>query len=261
MNKLLIIDGHNLLFKAFYGIPERLLSSGKPVQGVIGFVGIMTKIIREVRPTNVLVVFDPEEKSPKTNLYSQYKQNRQDFSNKPDRENPFSQLSDIKKALDNLGIKYLEQRGYEADDVIASFTIQYNCEIVIVSNDTDFLQLVNDRITVFRYHGKKSILFTEKVIQEKYGVSPSRFLEYKALIGDNTDNIDGIKGIGPKTAIKVLDNKKRLTKEERKIFERNKTLIKLNTEINLLYTLGQLSFNKDFKGFKGGEFLRIIGVL
>lgn len=261
MNKLLLIDGHNLLFKAFYGVPEKLLSDGRPVQGVIGFIGIMTKVIREAEPTHILVVFDPEEKPSRAELYVRYKQNRLDFSNKPDRENPFSQLIDIKRAIDSLGIKYVEQPGYEADDMIASFATRSNCEVVIASSDTDFLQLVSKSITVFRYHRKKSVLFNEALVRIKYGIHPSRFLEYKALIGDKTDNIDGVKGIGPKTAIKVLNGERELTIEEQKLFERNYSLIKLNTEVDLPYTMHQLSFSNRFEAFKVGRFLRSIEVL
>lgn len=261
MNKLLLIDGHNLLFKAFYGLPEKVLADGRPVHAVVGFIGILVKIIREIEPTHILVVFDPDEVPSRTELYTRYKQNREDFSDKPDRENPFSQLSDIKRALRSLGIKYIEQPGNEADDVIASFATQSECEVVISSSDSDFLQIVDERITMFRHHGKKSVFFTESMVQKKYGIHPSRFLEYKALIGDKTDNIDGVKGIGPRTAIKVLNGQRELTVEEQRLFERNCGIIRLNTEVDLPYTMYQLSFSNRFDGFRVGGFLRNIGVL
>jgi len=261
MNKLLLVDGCNLLFKAFFGIPEKLLPNGKPIHGVIGFIAIMAKIVKAVKPTHVLVVFDPEEKSPRTDLYAQYKQNREDFSSKIDRENPFTQLADIKTALESLNIKYVEQPGYEADDMIASYVSQLSCEVVIVSSDTDFLQLVGKRTTMFRYHGKKSLLFNETVVQEKYGVHPSQFLEFKALIGDKSDNIDGIIGIGPKNAIKVLNGERELTEKELEIFERNRSLIELNAGVELPYTLNQLLFTNKCRDFKAFQFLRNTGVL
>ena len=261
MNKLLLIDGCNLLFKAFFGVPEKLLPDGSPIQGAIGFIAIVAKIMKVIEPTHVLVVFDPEEKSSRTDLYPQYKQNREDFGSKVDRENPFTQLADINTALDSLSIKHIEQPGYEADDMIASYASQVPCKVVIVSSDTDFLQLISKRTAMFRYHGKKSILFTESVVQEKYGIHPSRFLEYKALIGDKSDNIDGIKGIGPKNAIKVLNGERELTEEEQKLFERNQSLIELDAGAELPYTLNQLSFVNRFKDFKAFEFLQSIGVL
>jgi DNA polymerase-1 len=261
MNRLLPVDGHNLLFKAFYGVPEIILSNGKPAQGIIGFIGITVKIIRNVKPTHILVVFDPEEKPSRIELYSQYKQNRQDFSKKPERENPFSQLADIKRALDNLGIRFCEQAGCEADDLIASYAAQSNGEVVIASTDTDFLQLVNERTSVYRYHGKKSVWFNESMVLQRYGVQPGRFLEYKSLIGDKSDTIAGVKGIGPKTAIKVLDGRRGLNAEEREILERNMSLIKLNTEVNKPYQISQLLLSNKFEAFRVGEFLKNTGVL
>src|SRR3972149_5827099 len=198
MDKLLLVDGHNLLFKAFFGIPERLLPDGRPVQGIIGFVGILRKILRQTKPSHVLVVFDPEEKPTRALRYDRYKANRRDFSGCPERENPFSQLVHVKNALDSLGIRYAEEAGCEADDMIASYAVNSDCEVVIVSSDTDFFQLVNESILVLRYGGEKQVLFDEDLIMTKYGVHPDKFLEFKALVGDKADNIAGLKGIGPK---------------------------------------------------------------
>jgi DNA polymerase-1 len=260
MKKLLLVDGHNLLFKAFYGIPERLLSNGRPIHGVIGFISILTKIIDSTEPTHVLVVFDPEEQPSRTTRYSPYKQNRHDYGGKPDRENPFSQLAYIKRALDSLLVKWVEQPGCEADDMIASYASQVPCKTIIAATDTDFLQLVCKKTTVLHYHRKSPILFTESTVREKYGIHPRSFLEYKSLIGDKTDNISGIRGIGPKTAIKVLKGERELTEEERKIFERNRGLIKLDTRIKLPYSLKELRFRNSLEGLKIGEYLRSIGV-
>jgi DNA polymerase-1 len=255
MNQLLLIDGHNLLCKAFYGLPERMLPNGKPIQGVIGFLGMMIKIIKIFKPTHILVVFDPEETPSRVSIYEKYKSNRQDSSKLPEKENPFSQLAGIKTALDKLGIKYLEQPGYEADDMIASLTTRAKGEVIIVSTDTDFLQLINTRISVFKYQGNKSILFDEAMVQERYGVHPSRFIEYKALVGDKSDNIAGVKGIGPKTAVKVINGERILSVAEREIFDRNRNIIALNRRIKSSYTLHELSFNRSLESFKMGEFL------
>jgi DNA polymerase-1 len=131
-----------------------------------------------------------------------------------DSENPFSQLDGIKKGLNNLQIRYTEQSGYEADDMIASYALQTSFNVIIASSDTGFLQLICDRINMFCYRGKQSTLFTETAVKERYGISPDRFLEYKALIGDKIDNIDGVRGIGPKTAVNVLNGEKELTEDE-----------------------------------------------
>lgn len=261
MKKLLLIDGHNLLFKAFYGVPERLLPNGRPIQGIIGFIGITRKIIKSVVPTHVLIVFDPEEEPSRVALFDGYKRNRRDFGDMPDRENPFSQLSDIKKALDHLGIKYTEQPGHEADDMIASLATWSDCEVIIASSDTDFLQLVTKRITVFSYHGKRSILFNEAMVKKRFGVHPSRFLEYKALVGDKSDNIGGVKGIGPKTAVKVINGERDLTEGERNIFERNFKIIALDTKVTCPFSLHELSLSRNFDGFKAGELLKRLNII
>lgn len=261
MSKLLLVDGHNVLHKAWNGIPEILLPDGRPVHGVLGFISVVTKLIMKTEPTHVLVVFDPEEKPSRAALYPAYKQDRPGYEGKPPRENPFSQLPDIKKALDYLHIKYVEQPGYEADDMIASCAYQVPCEVVIASSDTDFIPLICEKTTMLRYHWKNSILFTETVVFEKYGIAPTSFLAYKSLIGDKSDNISGIKGIGPKNAIKVLNGQRALTGEEREIFERNLSLIRLNTTVELPYVLNELSFSNSFKGFKAFQYLRDIGVL
>ena len=104
-------------------------------------------------------------------------------------------------------------------------------------------------------------MFTETLVQERFGIHPSRFLEYKALVGDKTDNIDGIKGIGPKNAVKVLNGERELTEEEREVFERNRSLIELDAGIELPHSLNQLSFTNKLEDFKAFEFLQRIGIL
>lgn len=113
---------------------------------------------------------------------------------------------------------------------------------------------------MFRYHGKKSVLFNEAVVKEKYGIHPSQFLEYKALIGDQADNIAGIRGIGSKNTIKIIQGIKKLNEAEWDIFERKRQLIKLYTNAILPFALDQLLFTKDLENFKTYEFLRIIHI-
>ena len=240
MNRLLLVDGHNLLFKAFYGVPERLLPDGTPVHGLIGFIGILRKVIKKTEPSHLLVVFDPEEDYSRRQQYPQYKANRHDFGGLPDRENPFSQLSGIKQALDNLGIRWVEQSGHEADDMIASYTVKSRCQTIIASSDADFFQLVSNQISVFRYRGEKSTTFDEAQIMTRYGVTPARFLEYRALTGDKVDNIPGLKGVGPKTAARILNGERVLSQEESRLFEMNRDLMRLNTEIELPYSIEEL---------------------
>lgn len=261
MNRLLLIDGHNLLFKAFFGMPERIHTNGKSIHGVVGFISMTVNIIRKTTPTHVLVVFDPEETPSRKESYPEYKQGRPDYSQMSERENPFTQLEGIKKGLEAIGIKHCEQCGFEADDLIASYTGQPDFQTVIVSTDNDFLQLVNRTTLVYHYHGKNSVFFNVEAVTAKFGVEPTRYLEYKALIGDKSDTISGVRGIGPKTALKVMKNEKTLTAEEQAIFERNIELIRLNSKVALPYELNQLTYKNHLDMFGVSAILRNAGIL
>jgi DNA polymerase I len=261
MQRLLLIDGHNLVCKAFFGLPEKLNAQGFPVHGVIGFMGMAVKIIRRVRPTHLLVVFDPEETPTRKAEYPDYKANRKDYSALPFRENPFTQLAGIKKGLEAVGIKYCEQSGFEADDIIASYASPPDYQAVIVSSDTDFFQLVNETTGVYHYRGEKSVWYNAAELTKKYGFPPSRYLEYKALVGDTSDNIKGVRGIGPKTALKVLSGEKPLTPDQQVIYERNLALIRLNCAVALPYALADLVYTNNLDMFSPGAILRNAGIL
>ena len=122
-NKILIVDGSNLLFQMFFGMPSRIIGrNGKPIQGTLGFIGALLKTIRSVVPTHVIVIFDGEHPNVRVNIDSEYKANRIDYSETLEEETPFSQLNDICAALDYLNIKYFETTDCETDDLIASYT-------------------------------------------------------------------------------------------------------------------------------------------
>jgi DNA polymerase-1 len=206
-NKLLLIDGSNLIFQMFYGMPSRIVNNaGIPIHGVIGFIGALRKIIEQTKPTHIVVIFDGECENKRENIDSSYKANREDFTLLPSEETPFFQLSYVYKCLDFMNIKYYEVESDEADDLIASyvFKFQNESEIVISSFDSDFFQLVSDRVKVLRYRGKNTVICDEKYILNKYGVYPYQYADYKSLVGDTSDNIKGVKGIGPKTAAGLI---------------------------------------------------------
>ena len=208
MDRLLLVDGHNLLFQMFYGMPARIVNgAGKPIQGTLGFVGALLKMIRLTEPTHVAVIFDGERGSDRTALDPAYKQNRVDYSDVPEEENPFTQLEDVYAALDVLGICHTETQGCEADDVIAGYarTIGANMDVLIASFDSDYFQLITDRVSVLRYRGEKTVIFTPDAIREKLGVEPQQYADYKSLTGDAADNIRGAQKIGPKTAAALLN--------------------------------------------------------
>ncbi len=207
-NKFLIIDGSNLLFQMFYGMPSRIVNSeGLPIQGVLGFIGALRKIINEIQPSHIVIIFDGECENERNNLDSEYKANRPDFSEIPEEDAPFFQLHFVYKCLDFLNIKYYETEQGEADDIIASYALKYknDYEIVISSFDSDFFQLVCENVSVYRYRGKNSYFCDEKYIKDKYGILPSQYADFKSLVGDKADNIKGIEKIGCKTAAKLLN--------------------------------------------------------
>ena len=208
MDKLLVVDGSNLLFQMFYGMPARITNhQGKAIQGTLGFVGALLKMIRMVNPTHVLAVFDGECDNGRTALDGDYKANRPDYSAMAEEETPFSQLPDIDTALTELGICHRETEDCEADDWIAGYARRYGgeLEVVIASQDSDFFQLITEKVSVLRYRGKNSVLCDEAYIREKLGIKPAQYASYKALTGDTADNIRGVPKIGPKTAAELMN--------------------------------------------------------
>lgn len=208
MEKLLIVDGSNLLFQMFYGMPSRITGlRGQPVQGTLGFLGALLKILRMVQPSHALVVFDGECESARRDLDPDYKANRPDYGEVPEEDTPFSQLSDLFRVLDYLHIPWKETTNCEADDWIAGYAKAYGegKEIVIVSQDSDFFQLITDRVRVLRYRGKQSILYGPGEILQKLGIAPEQYAAYKSLTGDTADNIRGAEKIGPKTAAALMN--------------------------------------------------------
>ena len=208
MDKLLIVDGSNLLFQMFYGMPARIVNhQGRAIQGTLGFVGALLKIIRMVEPTHVLVAFDGECENERTALDENYKANRPDYAMMPEADTPFSQLPDIYTALDALGICHKETENCEADDWIAGYAARCGeeMEIVISSQDSDFFQLITDKVSVLRYRGKHTAICGPAYIREKLGIEPGQYAAFKALTGDTADNIRGADKIGPKTAAALMN--------------------------------------------------------
>ena len=263
MNRLLIIDGHNLLFQMFFGMPSRIIGKqGVAIHGVIGFVGAVNKLAEAYGPTHMIIMFDGEKKNPRKDILAEYKANRIDYSTVPDEENPFTQLPYIYEALDYMGIKHTETTDCETDDVIASYALTYGKEneVLISSFDSDYFQLISKNVKVIRYRGKSSQICDENYIVEKFGVNPSLYLDLKCLVGDTSDNIPGIRGVGPKTAAKLLNSfgsieairahsseiandKLRLAIEEGgEIIERNLSLIRLGDGADLPFALDEARF-------------------
>ena len=264
MNRLLIIDGHNLLFQMFFGMPSKITGiQGQAIQGVVGFIGAVNRLCDMYSPTHLLVIFDGEKNNPRKDILNEYKANRIDYSEVPDDENPFSQLPLIYEALDYMGITHTETTVCETDDIIASYSMKYGREneVIISSFDSDYFQLVNHNVKVIRYKGQLSTLCDIEYIQQRYGIPPNLYLDFKCLVGDSSDNIPGIRGIGPKTAAKLINTygniaairersseieseKIRLAIESgTDILKRNISLIRLAGDADIPFTLEEIEFN------------------
>ena len=192
------MDGHHLAFRNYFALPEMTTSRGEPVQAVYGFLRTLLKLLREDGDC-VIVVFDAPEPSFRHQAYAEYKAKRPPVP--PDFK---EQLEKIKEAVDLLGLVRLEVPGYEADDVIGTLAKRAEkegFEVRIVSTDRDLYQLLSDRVSVWLPDGT---LVTPESVRKKYGVGPERWVEFRALVGDASDNIPGVKGIGEKTAAKLL---------------------------------------------------------
>ena len=279
MSRLLIVDGSNLLFQMFFGMPARIVNErGIAIQGTLGFVGALLKIIRMTNPTHVVVLFDGEHQNDRTALDSDYKANRTDYSDLPEAENPFSQISDVYAALDYLGIKHTETTTSETDDLISAYTYTYGQEneIVISSFDSDFFQLITDNVSVLRYRGDNTVICTPEYVNQRLGIKPAQYADFKSLTGDTADNIKGADKIGPKTAALLLgqfgtlqnilanaDSIQKPSIKESVIrnterLNTNYKLIKLDASAQLPFTIDELYYN--YRGITTNEVLKGIGL-
>ncbi len=205
MTHHLLIDGSNLLFQMFYGMPARITGAdGRPIQGTLGFVGALRRIIAMTAPTHVGVIFDGEHDNPRAALDPAYKANRPDYTDVPDDELPFGQLPDVYAALDCMGIPHAETTDCETDDVLAAYTRACPGRVTLASFDSDYFQLITDRVSVLRYRGDRTAIWTPETVREKFSIAPGQYADFKAMVGDKSDNIRGVDGIGPKTAAALL---------------------------------------------------------
>ena len=204
---ILLVDGSNLLFQMFYGMPARIVGrQGKPIQGTLGFLGALLKTVRKLEPTHLAVLFDGETYNPRGELDENYKANREDYSQMPEEDTPFSQLPDVYAALDYLGICHRETEECETDDWMASYALGMgkSCKMTLVSQDSDFFQLITDKVSVLRYRGDNSVVCDCAYIRERLGIEPCQYADFKSLTGDSSDNIRGADKVGPKTAAALM---------------------------------------------------------
>lgn len=209
MNTFVLIDGNAILHRAYHALPPLTDKNGVLANAVYGFCSMLLKIIEDLHPSYIAVCFDRPKPTFRQALYAGYQQNRPAM-----KEDLVPQIGMVHNALEKMSISIFEIDGYEADDLIGTLAYQTqnsklktkNIETIIVSGDRDMLQLVNDHVKVLMpVTGlSNTLLLDAEKVEEKYGVKPNQFIDYKALIGDASDGYPGVAGIGPKTASGLL---------------------------------------------------------
>jgi len=237
--KLVVIDGYSFLFRAYHSMPSLTRpSDGTPVGAIYGFISMVMKVLSDMKPSHIVMVFDAGKKTFRHDLYAEYKANRP-----PPPEDLVPQFALVREAARALNLDILEKVGFEADDIIATLSkmAKHNEEeVLIVSSDKDLMQLVNSHVKM--YDAIKSREVGEKEVEEKYGVKPGKIRDLLALVGDSSDNVPGVPGIGPKTAAELLnrfddiegiyEHIEEITQKKRKeSLQENRELVKLSREL------------------------------
>lgn len=237
-NRLILIDGSGYIFRAYYALPQMNRKDGTPVNAVFGFTNMLVKLIEDYGNEKLIVIFDAARENFRNKIYPQYKANRGETP-----EDLIPQFDLIKQSVKAFNIPQLELEGYEADDLIATYTHQatkLNIPSLIVSSDKDLMQLINDQVEMFDPMKNKKIGIKEVV--EKFGVKPNKVIQIQALTGDKIDNIPGAPGIGPKTALELIKqfgdidelikNVEKIKQEKRKnIIRDSETDIRISLEL------------------------------
>ncbi len=201
---LYIIDALSQIFKAYYAIPN-MSHNGRPTNATFGFCQIFQRLLKTQKPEHLVVAFDTPGPSFRNAIYSLYKANRP-----PVPEDLPPQIKDITRVLDAMRIPMVSVENFEADDVIATIARRAEAagmDVSIISSDKDLMQLINDKITMLRMEPKSNdaVIIDAKAVEDKWGVRPDQIADLLALMGDTTDNVPGVAGIGPKTAATLLE--------------------------------------------------------
>ncbi|MBO5199278.1 MAG: DNA polymerase I [Lachnospiraceae bacterium] len=205
-DKIVLIDGNSIVNRAFYGLPDLTASDGTHTNGVLGFLNILFRILEEEKPNYLAVAFDVKHPTFRHEKYAEYKGTR-----KPMPEELREQVPLLKQVLSSMGVLYLERPGYEADDILGTIAVKAEREgfaVSLVSGDRDLLQMADDvikvRIPKTKKGGTEIEDYHTQDVMDKYGVRPRQIIDLKGLMGDASDNIPGVPGIGEKTAVKIL---------------------------------------------------------
>ena len=260
MNNLVLIDGNSLINRAFYATPPLTAKDGTPTNAVYAFINMLIKLIGNEKPKYILVAFDRKEPTFRHKMYADYKGTR-----KPMPEDLRPQIDLLKTVLDTLGISRYEQAGIEADDILGTLSRKFSVPTVIITGDKDSFQLVNENTSV--YFTKRGIsdvdIYNHDNFTDKTGITPPQIVDLKSLMGDSSDNIPGISGVGEKTALNLVKtygtlenlyaNVSSLTGKlferistSKEIAELSKTLATIDTNVDIPLSLDELTYKFPF---------------
>jgi len=244
MKKLLVLDSHSLIHRAYHALPFLKTSKDETVNAVYGFFSILIKNIQDFNPEYIAAVFDFPAATFRHKQFKEYKAKRP-----PTPNDLISQIIEIKKNLPLLGISVFEKKGFEADDVIGTICNLSKVETIIISGDKDLLQLIdkNTKVSLLKKGIKETFLYDIERIKEDYNLKPKELIDYKSLRGDNSDNIPGVPGIGEKTALELIQrfsSLKNIYQKIDKIDEKTKQkLISFKKQAFLSYQLSLIEKN------------------
>jgi DNA polymerase-1 len=202
--KLVLIDGHSLAYRAFHALPEDMKTSqGELTNAVYGFTSMLLNVLRDEKPTHIAVTFD-KGLTFRHEVYAEYKAHR---AKMPDEMRV--QMDRVRQVVETMGIPIFEQEGYEADDLLGTLSHQageQGVDTLIVTGDTDILQLADEhtRVLTSRWRFSDTVIYDVEGVRQKYGLAPTQLADYKGIVGDKSDNIPGVRGVGEKTATKLL---------------------------------------------------------
>jgi DNA polymerase-1 len=206
MKKLLLIDANSIIHRSFHALPPFTGPAGEPTGALYGIASILLRLWRDEKPEYAAALFDRPEPTFRKKEYAEYKAQRP-----PAPDELVSQIIEARHLFEAFGIKTFEKPGFEADDLIATLAERFKAEpdtqVVILTGDRDTLQLIeNDKVVVrtFNKGVSDTTIYDEKAVMEKYGFAPAQMVDYKALVGDPSDNIKGVLGVGPKTATELI---------------------------------------------------------
>jgi len=244
MKKLLIIDANSLIYRCFHALPPFTDKEGRPTGALYGLASVLMKIFREQTPTHIVAFFDRPEPTFRKEMYKEYKGQRP-----PAPDELKSQIIEAHNLFENFSVKTFEIPGFEADDLIGTAVEKFKNEpelkIVILTGDLDALQLIDNGkiiIETFKKGISDTIIYDAEAVKNRFGILPKQIPDYKGLVGDASDNIKGVNGIGPKTASPLIEKYGSLEnfleegqneKAYKKIFESQETA-KLSKELAII---------------------------